>query len=134
MKVWKNSFNNTGTFDDGKVKVEVNGAAIPHSIFLHPTSKAFSQVRYPLAGKYSFFRAALGVPNIRNQGNPISPLTFEVLADDKSVWKSEPVTRKDEFQTCTIRVEKVKTLTLRVNCSGGDTNAWAYWIEPILVE
>jgi hypothetical protein len=138
VKGWKDSFDNTGTFLDGankKSKIEVNGEPVPHSLFVHPTSKSYSQVRYPLGGKWKFFRASAGVPKIKDgQADPLSELKFEVIGDDKSLWKSELVTKKGEFQTCTVNVEKVKTLTLRVHCAAGDTNAWAFWIEPILVE
>jgi hypothetical protein len=135
---WRDSFDNTGTFYDGvksKDKIEVNGEPVPHSLFVHPTSKSFSQVRYPLGGKWTFFHASAGVPKIKDgQADPSSELRFEVIGDDKSLWKSEPVTKKDEFQICTVKVEKVKTLTLRVHCAAGDTNARAFWIEPVLVE
>jgi hypothetical protein len=134
VKVWNNSFANNGTFE-GKVKIKLKGEDVPHSIFLHPPDIGFSQVKYPLGGKWTALRATIGVPKIKdNHLDPLSPLTFEVLGDDKSLWKSDAVTKMDTFQTCTIAIEKVKTLTLRVHCP--DKNGWACacWFEPILVE
>jgi hypothetical protein len=138
IKVWNNTFASNGTFNDGTVKVnkiKLNGESVPHSIFLHPPEKGFSQVRYQLGVKWTAFRATIGVPKINdNFLDPLSPLTFEVLGDDKSLWKSEAVNKLDTFQTCTINIEKLKTLTLRVHCPDNNGYACAYWFEPILIE
>ena len=40
------------------------------------------------------FRSAVGVPNHEGiAGPPATPLVFEVLGDNKSLWKSEPVSK-----------------------------------------
>jgi len=57
-----------------------------------------------------------------------------VLGDDKSLWKSEPVTKLDTFQACDVRVERVKVLTLVVHAADSSTHARAVWLEPVLVE
>jgi hypothetical protein len=81
------------------------------------------------------FRANIGVA--RDQGdeqrNPASPITFEVVGDKKSLWKSEPVTTIESFQSCNVCVEKVKVLTLRVRCRD---NGWSHcvWFSPIVAE
>jgi hypothetical protein len=139
VKVWDNTFANNGTYrtfdSGGTIKVKMNGEYVPNSIFLIPQVNDSSQVRYPLGGKWTVFRAAIGIPKVSDkQGDPSTPLTFEVLGDDKSLWKSEPVTKMETYQTCTINVEKVKTLTLRVHCPGHNGWAASYWFEPILVE
>ena len=66
--------------------------------------------------------------------NPATALTFEVLGDGKSLWKSKPVAKLDMYETCELKIDKVKTLTLRVSCPGPNTFARAMWYEPILVE
>jgi hypothetical protein len=127
-------FTNNGIHGND-VKLKLNGELASHSILLHPYVKGSSQVSYPLDGKWTVFRATIGIPNPdgENEG-PRSPITFEVVADGKSLWKSEPVLNIDEFQTCTLNVEKVKTLTLRTHCPGSNFWAWAYWFDPIIVE
>jgi hypothetical protein len=128
------SFANDGTWD-GKFKFKLNGEPAPHSIFLHPPPRGTSQVKYPLAGKWFAFRVTVGVPKIEDNGeNPASALTFELLADGKPLWKSDPVTQLDTFQTCTLKVEKVKVLTLQVHCPDKSDWARAVWFEPILAE
>ncbi len=133
VKGMDGGFANTGTFGD--VKLKLNGVLAPHSILLHPPQRGSSQVSYPLGGKWTAFGATVGLPKIDEKtGDPESELTFEIRGDGKSLWKSEPVTKFETFQSCTIRVEKVKTLTLLTHCPGN--NAWArcVWFEPILVE
>jgi hypothetical protein len=139
VKVFKNFFAIDGTYrileGEKLVKFKVNGEYVPHTIYLHPTTNSYSQVRYTLGGKWTALHATIGVPKVRDdQVNPVSPLTFEVMGDDKSLWKSEEVTKMDDFQTFTINIEKVKTLTLRVHCPGGFGLALACWIEPFLTE
>jgi hypothetical protein len=133
IKAWGDLFADNGTYRGNKIKL--NGEFVPHSILLHTLDKDFSQVKYALGGKWTVFQTTIGLPKVDDkQLEPFSPLTFEVLGDDKSLWKSEPVTKMDKFQPCAINIEKVKTLTLRVHCPGDHGWGIAYWIEPILVE
>jgi hypothetical protein len=139
VKVWNNTFVNNGTFrlyeNDERIRIKIKGDFVPHSIFLHTSDKEDAQVKYPLGGKWTAFRATIGVPKIKdNQEDPFSPLIYEVLGDGKPLWKSEPVTKIDAFQICTVNVEKVKTLMLRIQAPEKNGWAWTFWIEPILVE
>jgi len=129
ITAWKNWFEK----DTDKSKMGEN--IIPHSLFLHPDSKGIASVNYTLPAKAFAFRASVGVPkNEEKLGEPSSPLTFEVLGEGKSLWKSEPVARREMFQTCELKVEKLKTLTLRVHCPQGNGGAHAVWFAPFVVE
>lgn len=129
VKVW-NKF-----FETDSKKGQIDGRVIPHSILMHPDVRTYANVSFQLDGKSSVFRATVGTPkHDPTLGDPASPLTFEVLADGKSVWKSEPVTKVATFQTCAIRVEKVKTLTLRVHCENEHGGAHAAWLAPFVAE
>jgi hypothetical protein len=136
VKVLNDSFSNNGTLaDDHSLKHKWNGQPVPHSIAMVPPDSGTAQVKYPLGGKWSVFAATVGVPRIyENAKEPEAALTFEVLGDGKSLWKSEPVTKLDTFQKYTVLVEKVKVLTLQVHCAGSHNWAHAVWLEPILVE
>jgi hypothetical protein len=128
-----NAFSNNGQV--GSHKLKLNGELAPHSILLHPPVKGASQVKYTLGGTSTAFRATVGVPKLEEEaGNPGSPLTFEVLGDGKSLWKSEPVTKVDTFQKCEVNVTKVKVLTLLVHCPEANFWARAVWFEPLLAE
>jgi hypothetical protein len=121
-------------FEKDSSRFKMNGEVIPHSLFTHPDSNGEASVSYTLAGKMVAFRVNIGIPrHLDPQENPVSPVTFEVLGDKKSLWKSEPVTNLDSFQNCTVNVEKVKVLTLRVHCQ---KNGWAtaVWFAPIVAE
>lgn len=133
VRVDQNWFSNNGTILEKKIML--NGQPVPHSIFLPPPAKGDAQVKYALDGKWRVFRTSVGVPKMEEGSqNPDSPLTFEVFADGKSIWKSEPVGKLGEFQTCTLLVEKAKVLTLLVHCPGGSAWCRAVWFEPVLAE
>jgi hypothetical protein len=133
LKVPGGWFSNDGTILGYKVKQ--NGEHAAHTIFLHPPDKGAGQVKYPLNGRWLALRTSIGVPRIEDtEGGPKSALTFEVLGDGKSLWKSEPVTKLDEFQACDVRVEKVKVLTLLVHAADSSARGRAVWLEPILID
>jgi hypothetical protein len=135
VKTNNNNFSDDGSVPGRKYKLTLNGAPATRSIFLRAPAKGIAQVSYALDGKWTALRASVGVPKIEEKtGDPASPLTFEVLGDGKSLWKSEPVTKVEVLQTCELRVEKVKTLTLRVHCPGSDAWNRSVWFEPILAE
>jgi hypothetical protein len=128
-------FSNNGTDPNSKIKLKLDGELVPHSIFLVPPPNGSSEVTYPLTGKLLAFRVAVGVTRIGDDaGDPGTPLTFEVLGDGKSLWKSKPVAKLDVYETCELRLEKIQKLTLRVSCPGPNTLARAMWYEPILAE
>ena len=124
--------------DDGTlagVKLTLDGKPVPHTIFLHPAANDHSEVSYDLGGKWTVFRAMVGVPKIDdNSGDPFTALTFEVVADGKSLWKSEAVKTREKFQEVAVPVEKVKVLTLKVHCPGSASWGCAVWYEPIVIE
>ena len=108
---------------------------VPHCVYMHTPARGDSEASYPLGGKWVGLRVAVGVPKPDDKTAVLAtPLTFEVLGDGKSLWKSEPVAGFDAFQTAVLRVEKVKTLTLRVNCPGHNGWAQSVWFAPVLVE
>jgi len=115
--------------------LKLKGEEFPRSISLHPPSKGLSQVRFTLAGKWSALRVRAGVPEFPDTAKPpASELTYEVLGDDVSLWKSKPAKTLNEFQACDVCVQKVKILTLRVHCPDLEDWCRAMWLEPILAE
>lgn len=128
VKVWNNVF-------DKNAKFKMNGDEVSHCIYMHPDGKAAAQANFPLAGRPTVFRATIGIPkHEEGQTDSASPLTFEVLGDGVSLWKSKPVAKLDTYEICTVKIEKVKTLTLRVHCP--EHNGWAHsvWFAPIVLE
>ena len=136
VRVQHNPFTSNGTLRAGKneTKFKVNGNFVPHSLLTHPPERDSAQVRYSINGNWTAFRASVGVPTIDEERSPESALTFEVLGDGKSLWKSEPVTQRDVFQTCTLRIEKVKVLALQVHCADGYRWGRGVWVEAVIIE
>jgi hypothetical protein len=137
LKTTRGWFSNTGTAPVANNRpLKLNGEPVPHTIFLHPPTKGTAQVSYNLAGKWAVLKAAVAVPRIEmeNTPNAVSELTFEVLGDDRSLWKSKPTSKVGDVQECEVKVERVKTLTLRVHCPGNDGWGRAVWYEPVLAE
>lgn len=120
---------------DDPLPLKMKGEAAPHSLYIVPITRSHCELNYVLAGKYTRLIADIGVPKLEDfSENPASGLVFEVMGDGKSLWKSKPVTKLDEYQHLDVKLDKVKTLTLRVNCPGA--NAWArsVWFEPMVIE
>jgi hypothetical protein len=136
LKDEKNWFTDNGALaGPGGAKIKRDGLPVPHSVHTYPPNKGTAEVSYLLAGKWTALSTSVGVPKIEDNAEPpVSPLTFEVVGDGKSLWKSEPVTKLDTFQACRLNVTKVKTLTLRVHCPQENHWARAVWFEPILAE
>jgi hypothetical protein len=135
LKDEKDWFTDNGKQYGTGLPFKRDGRFAPHSIQTHPASRAAAEVHYQLGGKWSAFRTSVGVPKIEDDAEPpSSALTFEILGDGKSLWKSEPVTKLDTLQACELSVAKVKVLTLRVHCPGENRYARAVWFEPVVVE
>ncbi|MGL6096156.1 MAG: protein kinase domain-containing protein, partial [Fimbriiglobus sp.] len=124
-------FPRPGHTDTG-VPIALLGELSPHAVFLHPKPDSFSNATFKLDRKWVTFSARVAC--INPGYDPATPQTFVVLGDGKEIWKSFPVTRKNQPQDCSISVAGVSELSLRVYCPGWNGYAWATWIEPQLSE
>src|SRR5262249_2442710 len=118
----------------GLFPIVVGGVRCPYSLFTHPAAQTFASVSYDLDRPYTQFVARVGIPALApNQKDPTGPLTFEVLGNGKSLWKSTPVARRGAIQDCAVSMRGVKQLELRVHNAG--SSAWAHpvWLEPRLI-
>ncbi len=131
VRVTENGFYKDGT--NGDIPIVVDGAKCPHSLLTHPPVQSFASVSYDLDRPYTQFLTRVGIPALAaDQGNPGSPLTFEILGNGKSIWKSAPLVTRGDFQDCAVSVLGLNQLELRVNCPGANAYAWAVWLEPRL--
>lgn len=105
------------------------------SIFLHARPDSFSAVTYRVGPGFEFFESGVVVPKVKpEQGNPATPLLFEVWGDGRLLWRSQPVATMNAMQDCRVGIKGVATLELRVVCPGRDNWAVAVWFEPRLVD
>jgi len=63
-------------------------------------------------------------------GGPLTPVTFLVLGDGKTLWTSQPVKASGQLQFCHVNVAGVEVLELRAHCPGRAEGAYAVWVEP----
>jgi hypothetical protein len=140
VKVAEGRFANKGKLGysaGGSDRIRVNGKECPNGLSMHALSNTHASVKYKLRKTAHKFTASVALND--SAGGPGQPpgvgkiptaLTFEVLGDGKSLWKSKPVDAARKVQECKIDVRGVEVLELRVNCPGSYVNAQAVWLEP----
>ena len=87
------------------------------------------------AVEWETFTGRVGVPEATDvPGTKLvgSNLTFEVLAGERSLWKSQPSREIDKLQSCRVAFPKAAQVVLRVHCAKEYWFARAVWIEPRL--
>jgi formylglycine-generating enzyme required for sulfatase activity len=126
-------FRKDGTTNEGTPMV-VEGVRRPHWLFTHPTAiERVATVSYDFDRPYTQFLATVGIPALRaDQQGPRSPLTFEIIGNGKSIWKSSPLTKRGDIQPCQVSLAGINQLELRVSSAGPNDWAWAVWMEPRL--
>jgi formylglycine-generating enzyme required for sulfatase activity len=113
--------------------VVVDGARCSNSLFTHPAARNFASVSYDLDRPYTQFLARVSIPAMApEQQDPKAPLTFEVIGDGKSLWKSTPMARRGAIEDCVVSMLGVKQLELRVHNAGPSDWAHPVWLEPRL--
>jgi WD40 repeat protein len=138
VRVDSDWFDKSGMLTDSYKRVFpiiVDGARCPHSIFMHPLSDSFASVTYAIDSSYTRFIAKAIVPDlVADQGDPVTPITFEIIGNGNSVWKSKPLLQKGGTgQDCEVALQGINQLELRVHCPGPGNFAWAVWLEPRLI-
>jgi hypothetical protein len=129
VKAQNDWFEKNGTIFGKKIAVKKKES--PHGIFLHPPAKSYAHVSFDIGARWEVFRGEVAVNHtLSDQQPPASPLIFEVVGDKKALWRSQPVVRFDEPQSCEVKIRGVRVLELRVICPGSDSSAHAVWLEP----
>ena len=113
----------------GDEAIKVKELESPHGLFMQPGRKSFAGVSYDLDRQSRHFLAKVGIADTA-QGQPATPLVFEVWGDGKLLWQSRPIISKGQLQGCDVNVSRVKVLHLQVNCPGANDNSHCVWIEP----
>jgi hypothetical protein len=113
------------------------GQAWPNGISSHVIGDARpSSIVYalPRGAKRIVGKAGVVTPKGIAPGgsNPVSPQNFEILVDGRSVWKSPPLTKREETADFDVALFGGSRMELRVT-SGSSGNAWTAWLNPELV-
>ncbi len=116
----------------GESRQKWPGQQPAHSLITHPPSSSFAYVDYTLTEAFGKFAATVTVLTIDQMRGEV---TFEVIGDDLSLWRSQPYnnTTTEPLQHCEVDIRGVKKLRLKVDCPGNAFGAWAAWIEPRLL-
>ncbi|MFM9962439.1 MAG: NPCBM/NEW2 domain-containing protein [Planctomycetaceae bacterium] len=122
--------------NDGKIvgkQIKIEGREQSHSIFLHAKPRGHSLASYRMNRNWSQFRGEVFIPRMGDERGRIgSPVTFEIIGDNKVIWSSKPIQDFDQRQVFEVDIDKVDMLHLRVKCAGNASYARAVWIEPKL--
>jgi hypothetical protein len=77
--------------------------------------------------------AGVAVPRMGGeQTGIVTPLTFQVIGDGRTLWESDRVLEYDKPQSFDINVSGVDILHLKVICPGWCSYARAVWLDPFL--
>ena len=138
VQVWEAKDVLGGYCNDGTIGNEPYtclGQAWPTGISGHVTGQSGrpSSITYavPRGAKRLVGKAGIVTPRTvaNTDRQPASPQTFEILFDGRSVWKSPPLSRREETADFDIPLMNASRLELRVN-SASHGNAWTAWLNP----
>jgi serine/threonine protein kinase len=114
--------------------VMFQGRPSPHGILMHPAPpfEAPASATYELRKQYRTFQATV---SLNDTAPPeTAPVQFAVFGDGKLLWRSQPISRQAQTQTCDIPVAGVAALKLEVTVAGNPRGAHAVWVEPTLTK
>jgi hypothetical protein len=104
-----------------------------HTLGLSGVASGSAYVIYDLDGTYENFSAVAALMKwVDGRGGDTtgSPITFRVIGDEKVLWVSAPMQRKDTGQEALVNIRNVRKLVLEMNCAGSGEQAVGAWINP----
>lgn len=110
----------------------VKGRPTPNGLFAPPPENGFSTIKYALGKKAKSLTFEVGIDDASSNALATQPW-FQVLGDDKEIWKSPPIRGKAHMEKCqNLNLESVNVLELRVNCPGKRDGTGTVWFEPMV--
>jgi NPCBM/NEW2 domain len=118
--------------DRDRTRIVVQGLYCTNGLGMHPPDPArYTRICYDLSGKANRFK---GTVALNDNCDPQSAVRFEVLGDERSLWKSRPIARPRVTQNFDIDVTGVEVLQLRVYAEVRPSNGChAVWFSPVVV-
>jgi hypothetical protein len=102
-----------------------------------PKANSPSVVVYRLPGGAIRLRGHVGIftPDYaKPDDQPASPVTFVIVADGTVVWSSTPLKKRDDTARFDVAIRNASKLELRTAATGHNANAWAAWLDPVIVK
>jgi hypothetical protein len=125
---------------DGKLygkPFAVKGKQYAKAIMSLPRANSTAVVVYKLPAGAVRLRGHVGIFTpvyAKRDDQPASPLTFEIVADGKVVWTSPGLKKRDDTALFDVAIRNASKLELRTAAAGHNTNAWAAWLDPLIVK
>jgi NPCBM/NEW2 domain len=120
-----------------KDRILVNGNESPNGISMRPFQRGFAKAKFAFPKDAETFQAGVALnDSAGTSGAPSGvgkinyPITFEVRADGRVLWKSQELDVVGKVLECSVSVAGVRTLELRVNSPGTWVANHAVWLEP----
>jgi len=107
----------------------------PKAIAAIPDGSTPAVVEYQLPAPASRIQGRVGVfspSDAKPDQQPGSPLVFEVVADGRVVWRSQPMNKRDTSQAFRADLRGASSIELRTNTESGYA-AWGAWLDPQVV-
>ncbi len=114
-------------------EVIIDQKRFPKSIFSHPVANGNSSLVYLVDGSWHRLIGKVGImrpPDVLKSSTIATPLTFEIFADGKRVWVSNPINTWETLERFDVQIHNSKEIKLEVRCPGVDHRAWAVWLDP----
>jgi hypothetical protein len=109
----------------------------PKAITAIPDSNSAAVVEYQfpaspsrIQGRVAIFSAADAKPDQQ----PGSPVVFEVVADGRVVWRSQPMGRREAVQPFRADLRGATVIELRTICTGDAYCDWGAWLDVQVVQ
>ncbi|HEV2949433.1 MAG TPA: NPCBM/NEW2 domain-containing protein, partial [Gemmataceae bacterium] len=126
-------FAKDGTLGNDKDRIRVKGNLSPKGLGMHPPgAPEFASVKYRLGKQAALFKTTVAIDDTANFC--WTPAIFTVWGDGKQLFESKNIAHNhSRSQDCTMDVNGVDVLELRVGCLGHNQGIYAVWVEPRLL-
>jgi len=127
-------FAKDGTLgNNNRDRIRVKGNLSPKGLGMHPpAAPKFASVKYRLGKQAALFKAVVAIDDTANFC--WTPATFTVWGDGKQLFESKLIAHNHQrTQDCSVDVNGVDLLELRIGCPGLSQGVHAVWVEPRLL-
>lgn len=131
MGPWDLGKGRTG--ESGEMPIVVKGIKSSKGLGMHPPMMGqAATVKYRLGKSAYVFKASVAINDTGYQRT--GDVFFEVLGDNKPLWRSRAINGKGQTDECSVEIAGVEYLELRTFLKGDGYGAHAVWTEPYVLQ
>ena len=122
----------TGYTNGSPTKVQFQGSTPEHCLSIHgrPQGESLAQAVYKLDRNYTRLTCTVGFSKASR--DPLSEVVFQVLGDNKILWKSAPATTNAFTADVDIKIKGCRELILQVVVAGSEGAVTSIFVDPQL--